>query len=653
MAVEGVTLKTLFRRIAPAGAIFLFAFSLRFIYLQEYQSHPLFTFPQVDAETYLSQAKRMADGTFFQTNRASFYQPPLYPVLLAVCFSLITYPIYWIHFFQMILGSINCLLIYKVGKCCFTPTTATLAALAAGFYWPLIYFDGELLPPTLAIFFILLFILFWFKFAESSKGWALFLSGACLGFGALTIPNILLFGWTVCPIILLFSTVHRWTITHWVRSLKRMSLFAAASLLPLLPAALYHWHIEKVFVPISHNGSLNFYIGNSPRAENAEGIRPGEEWDHFVQTPRRENPQTFFSTADFSRYWRQRSWQVIKRQPVEFTCNLMHKLLRLLDAYENKRNMDIYFFREKFSTLMKWPLLGFGVVLPFSLLGLVWPRPANPRRTFLAWYLCIYGLSVVLFFVTARHRLPLVPVLLLFAAHGFVHLLRRLRTKRLPWKQMAFLTATALWIHLDPAGVRPSQAEQVASQAESWYYLARSIGDAANRQGFSTDHVSGLENAIRTMQVSARCDSSFSYPHTFIGIYSVQIAKERLKEIVSQATPDDEKHRLLARVTSQLAFAERHYRQAHLLAPHQVSQVYNLCLALYYQNIIDYNNPSLAPEVLRQAIVRRSDEITLFLDQLLQQKHLDDSARYTELRFKAAMQKEQVWPNAIFPRGMR
>lgn len=89
-----------------------------------------------------------------------------------------------------------------------------------------------------------------------------------------------------------------------------------------------------------------------------------------------------------------------------------------------------------------------------------------------------------------------------------------------------------------------------------------------------------------------------------------------------------------------------------MLAPYQVSPVYNLCLALYYQNIVDYNNPSLPPDVLQAAIVRRSDEIILFLDQLLQQKYLDDSARYEELQFKAAMQREQVLQSATFSKGI-
>jgi len=643
--------QTNFRRAVPFLAIFLFAFSLRLIYVQGYKNHPLFAFPQVDAETYLTQAKQMADGDFFQTNRHSFYQPPLYPILLAVCMYFSTTHIYWIHFLQIILGSLNCLLLYKVGKYGFAPATALLAALAAGCYWPLIYFDGELLPPTVAVFFILLFMLFWFKFTLSSKRSMLFLSGVGLGCAALTVPNILLFGWTACPISLLSPAARGKTAAHWIHALQRLSIFAAASILPLAPVSLYHWHGEKVFVPISHNGGLNFYIGNSPKSENAASIRPGEEWDYFVSTPQRENPHRALSTADFSKYWYKKSWQTISRRPVESIQNLALKLFRLLDAHEIKRNMDIYFFRDQFSALMKWPLLGFGVVLPFSLLGVIWPRPANPRRSFLAWYLGIYGFSVIIFFVTARYRLPMAPVLLLFAAHALRQLYYRFRTKRLPWKQMAFMVTTALWIHLDPTGVRPSHAEQVASRAESWYYLARSIGDAANRPGSSAAHVAGLEKAIRTMQVSAHCDSSFSYPHTFIGIYSVQIAKERLKEIVSQDTPDDEKDRLLAQVTSQLAFAERHYRQAHLLAPHQVAPVYNLCLALYYQNIVDYNNSSLPPDVLRAAIVRRSDEITLFLDQLLQQKHLNDSAKYTELQFKAAMQKEQVLQSPTFSKG--
>jgi len=128
----------------------------------------------------------------------------------------------------------------------------------------------------------------------------------------------------------------------------------------------------------------------------------------------------------------------------------------------------------------------------------------------------------------------------------------------------------------------------------------------------------------------------------------VQIAKQLLKDFVSQETPVVEKKRLLGQVAAHLACAEGHYRQAHALAPLQVSPVYNLSLARFYQNIVDFNNRFLSPDLVRAAIVRRCDEIALLLDQLLQQKYLNDLAQYTELQFKAALQREQVLQNAIF-----
>jgi len=72
MAAEGVTVQTNFRRAVPFLAIFLFAFSLRLIYVQGYKNHPLFAFPQVDAETYLTQAKQMRTAIFFKPTGIAF-----------------------------------------------------------------------------------------------------------------------------------------------------------------------------------------------------------------------------------------------------------------------------------------------------------------------------------------------------------------------------------------------------------------------------------------------------------------------------------------------------------------------------------------------------------------------------------------------------
>jgi len=125
------------QRVVPILMIFSFALFLRLIYLHDYKENPLFSHPQIDAETFVTQAGEMARGTFFSVNPYSFYQPPLYPFLLAIFFKLFTFDLYWLHLLQMILGSCNCVLIYTLGKQCF-PAPVALGGIGS---WMLLAAD--------------------------------------------------------------------------------------------------------------------------------------------------------------------------------------------------------------------------------------------------------------------------------------------------------------------------------------------------------------------------------------------------------------------------------------------------------------------------------------------------------------------------------
>ena len=62
----------------------------------------------------------------------------------------------------------------------------------------------------------------------------------------------------------------------------------------------------------------------------------------------------------------------------------------------------------------------FGIVVPLALVGLIAAWPDRRRLwPFLALF-AAYAASVVLFYVFARYRFPLVPFLLLLAANGLV-----------------------------------------------------------------------------------------------------------------------------------------------------------------------------------------------------------------------------------------
>ena len=419
-------------------AVFALALLVRLYYLHEIRASPLFTAPVVDARTYTEDARYLSDVSF-AGRPAPFWQPPLYPVLLGVLFAVAGDDLYLPRLIQAVIGALVCVLICLLGYRVFGAGVGLGAGFAAALYGPLIYFGGELLPTLLACCLNLLVL--WVLMAGRYL-----LAGILLGLSALAVANILLFvpvllGWVLAfgrgptPLAPLPT---RKGGTASASSFRAGSRLTAAALLLLgcalviAPVAYRNWAVGGDLVLISHNAGINFYIGNNADYEQTTRIRPGRDWAELVEMPERragiEQPSAK------SRYFFGQSWQYITSEPLDFTGLLAYKGYLFLRGDEIPRNRDLYFARNDSSLLsiLLWKkglAFPFGLVVPLALVGLFAVlRSSDPSEgRLLALFVACYALSVVLFFVTGRYRLPAVPVLLLFAACGVRFLWHR------PW----------------------------------------------------------------------------------------------------------------------------------------------------------------------------------------------------------------------------
>ena len=114
---------------------------------------------------------------------------------------------------------------------------------------------------------------------------------------------------------------------------------------------------------------------------------------------------------------------------------MLAKARLLISGHEISNTEDIYFQARSSSllTLLLWErIIAFpwGIIFPLALLGLaLWPQ------WHLQWHLIlfqvVYALSIILFFVIARYRLGLIPILCIWAAAGSIGLYRLLRRRRI------------------------------------------------------------------------------------------------------------------------------------------------------------------------------------------------------------------------------
>src|SRR5258705_375886 len=152
--------------------------------------------------------------------------------------------------------------------------------------------------------------------------------------------------------------------------------------------------------------------------------------------------------ADVSAYWTRQALAFIRAEPLAWAKLLGRKFALLWNRSEMLDTESVQSHAEWSMPVRLGSYFGhFGVLVPLAFLGVVLTWPLRGRLWVIYGLLTVYAASVVMFYVFARYRYPLVPILMLFAAAGLVALPRRLRTdvRRTRWVALgaALLTAAA------------------------------------------------------------------------------------------------------------------------------------------------------------------------------------------------------------------
>jgi len=214
------------------------------------------------------------------------------------------------------------------------------------------------------------------------------------------------------------------------RGFAAAGIFTLAAMVPVLLVTMTNYTAGRELVLISSNGGINFWIGNNPDYDRTVTIRPGRAWNELVRRPLEAGAR---SPAAASRWFYQQSLEWMRRDPVAWLGLTGKKILLFLRGEEIGRNQEIYPFRER-SVLLRillWPgppALPFGLLLPVAVAGAIRVVRRRPRGAVLLAILSgLLATSVIAFFVAGRYRLPLVPLLCIFAGAGIDRWIRDAR----------------------------------------------------------------------------------------------------------------------------------------------------------------------------------------------------------------------------------
>lgn len=379
--------------------VFAAALALRLAHVLTLRDSPYFARPVLDAETYYWAARALAakDGWA----EAVYWQPPGYPYFLAAVLWLAGPGFLAPRLVQAVLGALSATLTCAIGTRVFGRAVGLGAGLAVALYGVLIYFDGELLAPSLTICLEMAALYCAVRAPTERRGLGWLAVGLLGGLTAVVNAPALV----LLPILAIAA--RRWA--PWL-------LLGAA--IAIAPVTLRNWTEGGELVLISSNAGINLYVGNNPRYDEMVGMRPGRDWQALVRAPRLHGVS---GAAPASRFFVSRVTAYAASDPAGFLALQARKLRLLLGGTEIARNQEIYPARAWSPVLraLLWKVPGlafpFGLLLPLAVVGL---GVAWRRAPVLAAAVILLGLTVAAFFVTARYRAPLIPLLALFAAAG-------------------------------------------------------------------------------------------------------------------------------------------------------------------------------------------------------------------------------------------
>jgi len=500
-----------------------------------------------------------------------YFMGPLYPHFLAAVYTAFGRSLDAVRVIQIGASVATVGLMHVLGRQYGGRRLAMICSGTAALYGPFVYYSVSLLYPTITV---LLACILLTALHEASRRrsllWAL-AAGLALGAYALGRGNILLFAPAA-----FFWLVAAWgrpfapAFTGWKAGLPAGLVLAGGTLLAIAPATLHNLRTGDPTL-LTTNAGLNLYIGNGPMATGGH------------QTPelhlRRPDGTVEIVTADLhkdvecrteaeyalgrpltytevSSFWFDETLRRIGEDPGRFVSLLAMKTVHFWSTYEIPQIEHFGYFR-RFSAPLRGPVLGFGLIGPLALVGLALATRRPARWWLPGLFVAFYSASIVLFFVLARYRLPIVPVLALFAGHASLEAVLAVRARR--WPRAAWIVAAAVALGL-------LMRANLYGVDES-----KGIAQILYRHGIVADAERDWEGAIDWYEQALQLKPDYDKCHLNLGV-------------------------ALARV-GRFEPAEEHVRRAAELNPGYYRAPYNLGLVMEQRGRVDEADAAYARAV--------------------------------------------------------
>lgn len=443
---------------------------------------------------------------------------------------------------QILLGSLNCLLIYSIGSKIFGAVIGLLAATMLMLYGNMTLIELTIEPEAFLLFFNSLAIFTLIQAGSenipSYRSWRWFLAGVVIGLSAITKANAIL----IIPgavIWIWFSVKTRRNKYRAIASLL-MGIF-----LLIAPITIRNYVQFKDFILITADGGKVFFHGNGPGATGMERadlpnqgfIEERQAEPDYAHTLFRETARAItkapLKPSECSDYWFARTFEHMRSDPRAALYLEWKKFCLFWNNYE-VHDLDSTY--KNYLTLQGWPFLTIGILTALGLLGMG-TSLGRFRQAFLVyWMVFIYMLSVLVFFAASRYRLPAAPFLCIFASSFLGDLFLFTRQKEITKCACGLLLIPFLlaWAYL------PFRHE--IEQFDRWQQASRIHYSLGGRMLFNKRE---YQEAIREFEMVISVDPYFAPAYNYMGksyaiLGNLDKAQNYFKKVIALSPSIDE-----------------------------------------------------------------------------------------------------------------
>jgi 4-amino-4-deoxy-L-arabinose transferase-like glycosyltransferase len=384
--------------------------------------------PATDMHTYMQLGAQVADGTYPYED-GYYYQPFYYGVFLPLIYKIFGQGHWPLIIAQSLLGAACVLLTGLAAARLFGRRAGLAAAVLLALCRFHVFYTPMALIAILQSFWIslLLYCSLIAASRKSLKWWTA--CGLICGMSIVTRGNMQLF----IPLLLGLILVRQF------RDGRRAALTACIALviatqLPQLPFSVVNYNAKGTWTGPSTAAAAVLALGNTPEAppggrEPGTGAGPMEyptTCNAWMDLTAPDHPQhTPMSTSI-------RRWAMA--EPLVFVELKWRMLLLFWNRAEVPNNVAIEAFGKPApSSLLHLPiLLDFWLIGGLGLAGLLLTLARRRHRTsavYTAGVVILYCISIVVFYILARFRVPILPVLCVFGGYTIITMHRRFGEK--------------------------------------------------------------------------------------------------------------------------------------------------------------------------------------------------------------------------------